>query len=120
MARRYLYDKPASGINSYQKYLNSEVNKVSLQGALVEVKEYTLRIPSNFAKKYEITGKRMRDDNVILVTLVSNRKDIADLMITKKFYYGTCKDRMDFDYMIESARCNFILPLQRCLESKKA
>jgi hypothetical protein len=120
MARKYLYDKPASGINSYQKYLTSEVNKVSLQGALVEVKEYTLRIPNNLAKKYEITGKRMRDDNVILVTLVSNRKSIADLMIDKTYYYGTCKDRLDFDYMLESAQCNFILPLQRCLESKKA
>ena len=41
-------------------------------------------------------------------------------MVDKKFYYGTCKDRLDFDYMLESAQCNFILPLQRCLETKKA
>ena len=119
MARKYMYNKPPAGINTYQRYLTDAVSKASLVGALVEVKEYTLRIPNNLAKKYEITGKRMRDDNVILVTLVSNRRNIADLMVDKKFYYGTCKDRLDFDYMLESAQRNFILPLQRCLEAKR-
>ena len=119
MARRkYLHDKPASGISSYQKYLNSEVNKVSLQGALLEIKEYTLRIPSDLAKKYEITGKAMRDDGVMLITLTSGRKTIADLMIEKSFYLGTCKDRNDYDYMIESAECNFIRPLKNALEQR--
>ena len=119
MARRkYLHDKPATGVSSYQKYLTAEVNKVSLQGALLEIKEYTLRIPSALAKKYETTGKAMRDDGVMLITLTSGRKTIADLMIDKSFYLGTCKDRNDYDYMIESAECNFLRPLRRAAEAK--
>lgn len=120
MARKYMYNKPPAGINTYQRYLTDAVSKASLVGALVEVKEYTLRIPSALAKKYEISGKSMRDDGVILVTLSSNRKNIADLMIDKKFYYGTCKDRNDFDYMIESANCNFLRPLKAALDARAA
>lgn len=119
MARRkYLHDKPPAGISSYQKYLNSEVNKVSLQGALLGIKEYTLRIPSALAKKYETTGKDMRNNGVILVTLTSGKRTIADLMIDKSFYLGTCKDRHDYDYMIESAECNFLRPLRKAMEAK--
>ena len=118
MARKYLHDKPPAGISSYQKYLSSEVNKVSLQGPLLGIKEYTLRIPSALAKKYETTGKAMRDDGVMLVTLTSGKRTIADLMIDKSFYLGTCKDRNDYDYMIESAECNFIRPLKNAMEQR--
>ena len=118
MARKYLHDKPPAGISSYQKYLSSEVNKVSLQGALLGIKEYSLRIPSALAKAYETTGKDMKDDGCILITLMSGRKVIAHSMVDKSFYLGTCKDRNDYDYMIESVECSFLRPLRKAVESR--
>ena len=115
MARKYLHDKPPAGISSYQKYLRRGVETAMLQGAKLEIKEYTLRIPPAMTSAYEITGKKMRDDGDMLVTIWSGRKIIAHLMLEKSLYLGTCKDRNDYDYMIESVECNFLRPLDSAL-----
>ncbi len=118
MARKYLHDKPPAGISSYQKYLKRGVETAMLQGANLEIKEYTLRIPTAMARAYEITGKKMRDDGDMLVTLWSGKKIIAHLMLEKSLYLGTCKDRNDYDYMIESAECIFLRPLNAALDAR--
>ena len=118
MTRKYLHDKPPAGISSYQKYLSSEVSKAtSGRGFIVDVVDYMAMMPPQMAKVYEM-DRYIKKKGLVLVTLQNQGRVIAHLQLDKSFYLGTCKDRNDYDYMIESVECNFLRPLNAALEAR--
>tara|TARA_Y100001937_G_scaffold117139_1_gene170029 strand:- start:7035 stop:7400 length:366 start_codon:yes stop_codon:yes gene_type:complete len=115
----YLHPKlPKS--TSYEKYLESQLEKVRLRGGLIDMKVYFKRVPSKIQEVYGVNAEYLRTIDSLIVTLWSNKKLIAHALLDNKFFRGTIKttDRIGTDDMIESANRNFLYPLEAALDAR--
>ena len=112
--------------NSYERCLKSNVDKLKLLGAKLEVKEYRKRIPRPMQDAYEMTGREMSEDNLMLVVVMSGKKIIAHTMIEVAFYYHSIKNAgsreggLFNDYMVEHVESTFLRPLKEAVDDAKS
>ena len=119
MATKYIFDKLPSSM-SYKKYLETEVSKLCLRGAKVEVKDYKARCRKDLLDHYGLTNKHLKSLDSTIVTLQSGGKVIAHTIITNEFYYTSIKvsDRDGTDDMKLSCYSNFLTPLENAINER--
>jgi len=111
--------------NSYERCLKSNIDKFKLLGAKLEVKEYRKRIPAPMQAAYEMTGKEMSDDDLMLVVVMSGKKIIAHTMLEVAFYYHSIKNAgsqeggLTNDYMVEHVDSTFLRHIQEAMNDSK-
>lgn len=111
--------------NSYERCLKSNVDKFKLLGAKLEVKEYRKRIPASMQAAYEMTGKDMADDDLMLVVVMSGKKIIAHTMLEVAFYYNSIKNAgsqeggLTNDYMVEHVDSTFLRHIKEAMNEAK-
>ena len=115
----YLHPKLSKAV-SYEKYLESQLDKARIQGALLDMKVYYKRVPAKIQEIYDVNAEYLRTIDSLVVTLWSNKKLIAHALLDNKFFRGTVKvtDRIGTDDMIESANRNFLYPLEIAINAR--
>jgi len=92
---------------------------MKLQGAILEIKEYTSRPPAKYVDKLDINPAALRRSDAVLVVILSNKKMVNAAYVTKEFYYTTVKvnDRMmadDIQYAVD----NLCRPMEQYIEQR--
>ena len=119
MPSKYRYPKLDKSM-SYEKYLERKIEEARLQGAKIEVKTYSKRVPKNIRELYDADAVYLRSIDSLIVTLQSNKRVIAHALIATDFFRNSIKvsDREGTDEMIESANRNFLYPLTESINGR--
>jgi len=115
---QYAYPK-MDRASSYRDLLARRVEDMKLQGAILEIKEYTSRPPAKYVDKLDINPAALRRSDAVLVVILSNKKMVNAAYVTKEFYYTTVKvnDRMmadDIQYAVD----NLCRPMEQYIEQR--
>lgn len=119
--KKYLHAKIATSSTSYQKMLKAELSKLEHKLKFT-FHEYWKQMPSALQEIYEWTSEDMRNDECLMLVLRNSNKDIcAHLLIDKEYYRTSYKasDRQDLDFMLESIKQHFIIPMENYLNGKE-
>lgn len=119
--KKYLHARIPTASTSYEKLLKLELSKLANKLKFT-FHEYWKQMPSQLQQIYEWSSKDMQNDgSLMLVLRNSDKKICAHLLIDAEYYRTTYKasDRDDMDYLMESIRSNFIIPMENYIGQKE-
>lgn len=119
--KKYLHKRIPTSSTSYQKMLQVELGKLKHRLKFT-FHEYMKQMPMAMQEAYDMDSELMRQLNCVLLCLRNSKKEIvAHLLIDREYYLTSYKasDRDDLDYMLESIRHNFIIPMEGFINGKQ-